>query len=91
MLALLSESRFESRTPGGTAAGIQRQKKDGLLSPLGRSGDHMRWRSWLRRGTSRRKVAGSIPKVVVGINLSVRTKAVGLAHPKTEMSTKSIS
>jgi hypothetical protein len=29
--------------------------------------------------------------VVVGINLSVRTKAVGLAHPKTEMSTKSIS
>ena len=91
MLALLSESRFESRTPGGTAAGIQRQKKDGFLSPLGRSCDHVRWSSWLRRCATSRKVAGSIPKMVVGNNPSFLTKAVGSAHPITEMSIKGIS
>ena len=42
MLTLLPESRFESRTPGGTDAGIQQQKKDGFLSPLGRNSGHMR-------------------------------------------------
>ena len=53
-----------------------------------------RWHSWLRHCATRRKVSGSIPDGV-GIfhwqNPSGRTMALGLTHPLTEVSTRSIS
>ena len=54
-----------------------------------------RWRSWLRQRATNRKVAGSIPDGVTGNflwhNSSVRTMALGLTQPLTEMSTRNIS
>src|SRR5215510_63819 len=51
-----------------------------------------RWRSWLRHCATNRKVAGSIPDVVIEIfrlhNPSGRTMALGLTQPLTEMSTR---
>jgi hypothetical protein len=53
------------------------------------------WRSWLRHCATSRKVAGSIPDVVIEIfhwhNSSGRTMALGLIQPLTEMSTRTIS
>jgi hypothetical protein len=53
------------------------------------------WRSWLRHCDTSRKVAGSIPDGVIGIfhwhNPSVRTMALWLTQPLTEMSIRSIS
>ena len=50
---------------------------------------------WLRCCATSRKVAGSIPAVVIGIfhwhNPSDRTMAPGSTHPLSEMSTRSIS
>ena len=54
-----------------------------------------RWRSWLRHCATSRKVAGSIPDVVIGIfhwhNPSGRTMALGSTQPLTEKSTRNIS
>jgi hypothetical protein len=54
-----------------------------------------RWRSWLRRCATSRKVAGSIPDVIIGVfnchNPSGRTMALGLTQPLTEMSTRNNS
>ena len=54
------------------------------------SGLLTRWRSWLRRCATNRKVAGSIPSGVTGIfhwhNPSRRTLALGLTQSQTEMS-----
>jgi hypothetical protein len=54
-----------------------------------------RWRSWLRHCATGRKVAASIPDVVVGIfhwhNSSGSTMVLGLTQPLTEMSTRNIS
>ena len=53
-----------------------------------------RWRSWLRHSATGQKVAGSIPYGVVifhSRNPSVRTVALGLTQPLTEMSTRNIS
>ena len=51
-----------------------------------------RWYSWLRRCSTSRKVAGSIPNGVIGIfhwrNPSGRTMALGSTQPLTEMSTR---
>jgi hypothetical protein len=53
------------------------------------------WRSWLRHCATSRKVAGSIPDVVIGIfhwlNPFGRTMALGSTQPLTELSTKNIS
>ena len=53
------------------------------------------WRSWLRHCTTSRKVAGSIPNVVIGIchrlNSSDRSAALASTHFLTEMSTRDIS
>jgi len=53
------------------------------------------WRSWLRHWATSRKVAGSIPDVVIGIfhwhNPSGRTMALGSTQPLTEMSNRNIS
>ena len=53
------------------------------------------WRSWLRHCTTRRKVVSSIPDGVIAFfhwhNTSVRTMALGLTQPLTEMSTRNIS
>jgi len=53
------------------------------------------WRSWLRHCAASRKVAGSIPDGVIGIfhrhYPSVRTMALGLTQPLTEISTRNIS
>jgi hypothetical protein len=50
---------------------------------------------WLRYCATNRKVAGSIPDVVIGLfhrhNPSDRTMALGSTQPLTEMSTRSIS
>ena len=47
------------------------------------------WCSWLRHCATSRKVAGSIPDGATGIfhchNSSVRTMALGLTQPLTEM------
>jgi len=54
-----------------------------------------RWRSWFRHCATSRKVAGSIPDVVIGIfrwrNPWDRTMALGLTQPLREMSTRNIS
>ena len=54
----------------------------------------MGWCSWLRHCAKSWKVAGSIPNVVTGIfhrhNPSVRTMALGLTQPLTEMSTRDL-
>ena len=54
-----------------------------------------RLRSWLRHCPTSRKVAGSIPDGGIEIfhwhNPSVRTMALGLTQPLTEMSTRNIS
>ena len=53
------------------------------------------WRSWLEECATSRKVAGSIPNVVIGIfrrhNPSGHTMALGLTQSLTEMSTSCIS
>jgi hypothetical protein len=55
-----------------------------------------RWwcHGWFRQCATSRKVAGSIPGVIIGIlhwhNSSGRTVALGLKQPLTEMSTRSI-
>jgi len=55
----------------------------------------MWWCSWLRHCATSRKVAGSIPDGVTGILHwhipSSCTVALGLTHPLTEMSNRSIS
>jgi hypothetical protein len=55
----------------------------------------MQWRIWLRHCATSRKVAGSIPDVVIGIfhwhNPSGSTMALGLTQPLTEMNTRNIS
>jgi hypothetical protein len=54
-----------------------------------------RWCSWLRHCATSRKVAGSIPDGVTGIfhwhNPSVRTMALGLIQPLTEISNRNNS
>ena len=54
-----------------------------------------RWRSWLRHCATSRKVAGSIPDIVIGVfhghDPSGRTMALWLTQPLTEMSTRNIS
>ena len=54
-----------------------------------------RYPSWLTHCSTSRKVAGSIPDGVIEIfhwrNLSIRTMALGLTQPLTEMSTRNIS
>jgi hypothetical protein len=53
------------------------------------------WRSWLRHCATSRKVAGSIPNVVIGIfhwhNPSGRTMGLGSTPPLTQMITGHIS
>jgi hypothetical protein len=52
---------------------------------------HTRYRSWLRRYTTIRKVAGSNPDEVEFFNLpnpSSRIMALGSTQPLTEMSTR---
>jgi len=54
-----------------------------------------RWRSWLRHCATSQKVAGSIPRGVIGIlqwhNPSGHTMALGLIQPLTEIRTRNIS
>jgi hypothetical protein len=54
-----------------------------------------RWRSWLRRCTTNRKVAGSIHDGVIGIfhwhNPSGCTMTLGSTPPPTEITTRNIS
>ena len=54
-----------------------------------------RWHSWLRHCATSRKVAGTIPHVVVGIfyllNPFGHTMALGSSQPVTEMSTRRTS
>ena len=54
-----------------------------------------RWRSWLKRCATSRKVAGLIPDGVIGKfnlrNPSGRTFALGSPQPVAEMSTRYIS
>ena len=54
-----------------------------------------RWRTWFRDCATSREVAGSIPDSVIGIfhwhNPSVRTMALVLTHPLTEMSNRNLS
>jgi len=54
-----------------------------------------RWRSWLTHCATSRKVAGSIPDIVIGFfhwhNSSSRTMAMGSTQPPTEMSTRNVS
>jgi hypothetical protein len=54
-----------------------------------------RWCGWLRHCATSRKVAGSIPDVVIGIfhwrNPPDRTIALGLIQPLEELSTRNIS
>ena len=58
-------------------------------------GTGRRWYSWLRHCATSRKVAGSIPDLVIGIfhwhNPSDRTTTLGLTQPPREMSTRNIS
>jgi hypothetical protein len=58
-------------------------------------GTFIQRRSWLRHCATSRKVAGSIPDVVIGIfpwhNPSGGTMALGSNQPLTEMSTRNIS
>jgi len=53
------------------------------------------WRRWLRHCAKSRKVAGSIPDVVIGIFHghipSGRSMVMGLTQPLTEISTRNIS
>jgi hypothetical protein len=51
----------------------------------------VRWRTWLRTCAPRRKVAGSIPVVVIGHNSSDRNMALWWTQPLTDMSTRNIS
>jgi len=69
-------------------------KINSLSHSLLGEGGGTRWRSWLRHSATSRKVAGSIPDGVTGIfhwHPSVRTMALGLTQPVTEMSTRNIS
>jgi hypothetical protein len=63
------------------------------ISYLTYTGDTQR-RRWLRHCVKSRKVAGSIPDVVIGFfywhNPSGRTMALGLTQPLTEMSTRNV-
>ena len=63
-----------------------------LLRPTQTPGARCWWRSWLRHCAISRKVAVSIPDVVIGIfhwhNPNGRTMALRLTHPLTEMTTR---
>ena len=51
----------------------------------------MLWRTCLRNGATSRKVADSIPVVIIGHNPSGRIMALGWTQPLTDMSTRNIS